>query len=170
VSEAVLADAAPHRAPETARGESIAAESRVATLDHDAALVFETRVLVGTKKPKEYGARLVFGEGKITVVPTDDPGSILYSIPYGRVTSISYSHGRDPLWNSPQGPTPVARGGGTLGRLGIVVERNWISLRTSTEDQFVAVRVEKVLEQRVLLALQERTGRKPELVEEPKGD
>jgi hypothetical protein len=86
------------------------------------------------------------------------------------VTSISYSHGRDPLWNSPQGPTPVARGGGTLGRLGIVVERNWISLRTSTEDQFVAVRVEKVLEQRVLLALQERTGRKPELVEEPKGD
>jgi hypothetical protein len=112
----------------------------------------------------------VFGEGKITVVPTDDPGSILYSIPYGRVTSISYSHGRDPLWNSPQGPTPVARGGGTLGRLGIVVERNWISLRTSTEDQFVAVRVEKVLEQRVLLALQERTGRKPELVEEPKGD
>src|SRR6185369_12066855 len=86
-----------HRARSPARDESLAAESRVATLDHDAALVFETRVLVGTKKPKEYGARLVFGEGKITVVPTDDPGSILYSIPYGRVTSISYSHGRDPL-------------------------------------------------------------------------
>ena len=136
----------------------------------DAALVFETRVLVGTKKPKEFGARLQFGDGKITVVPADDPASTLYAIPYNRVMSISYSHGRDPLWNSPQGPVPVARGGGTLGRLGIVVERNWISLRTSTEDQFVAMRFEKVLEQRVLLALQERTGHKPELVEEPKDD
>jgi serine/threonine-protein kinase len=136
----------------------------------DAALVFETRVLVGTKKPKEYGARLQFGDGKITVVPADDPASTLYAIPYNRVMSISYSHGRDPLWNSPQGAVPVARGGGTLGRLGIVVERNWISLRTSTEDQFVAMRFEKVLEQRVLLALQERTGHKPELVEEPRED
>jgi serine/threonine-protein kinase len=134
----------------------------------DAALVFDTRVLVGTKKPKEYSARLMFGEGKVSVVANDERASLLYAIPYGRVVSVSYSHGRDPLWNSPQGPTPVARGGGTLSRFGITVERNWISLRTSTEEQFVAVRVDKVLEQRVLLALEERTGRKPELVEEPK--
>jgi eukaryotic-like serine/threonine-protein kinase len=134
----------------------------------DAALTFETRVLVGTKKPKEYSARLLFGEGRITVVANDETASRLYEIPYGRVVSISYSHGRDPMWNSPQGPTPVARGGGTLGRLGIIVERNWIALRTSTEEQFVALRFEKVLEQRVLLALEERTGRKPELVEEAK--
>jgi serine/threonine-protein kinase len=134
----------------------------------DAALTFETRVLVGTKKPKEYSARLLFGEGRITVVANDETASRLYEIPYGRVVSISYSHGRDPMWNSPQGPTPVARGGGTLGRLGIIVERNWIALRTSTEEQFVAMRFEKVLEQRVLLALEERTGRKPELVEEAK--
>jgi len=134
----------------------------------DAALTFDTRVLVGTKKPKEYSARLLFGEGRITVVANDETASRLYEVPYGRVVSISYSHGRDPLWNSPQGPTPVARGGGTLGRLGITVERNWIALRTSTEEQFVAMRFDKVLEQRVLLALEERTGRKPELVEEPR--
>jgi hypothetical protein len=137
-------------------------------LAHDPALTFDTRVLVGTKKPKEHGARLMVGEGRILVVASDDPTSVLYAIPYNRVMSISYSHGRDPLWNSPQGPTAIARGGGTLARLGIVVERNWISLRTSTEDQFVAMRFEKVLEQRVLLALEERTGRKPELVEDAK--
>jgi hypothetical protein len=174
-------------AAERARAEALAAATRpavepkpepIATEAHvapaapvpatvpDSALVFETRVLVGTKKPKEYAARLQFGDGKITVIPNDDPASTLYAIPYGRVMSISYSHGRDPLWNSPQGPASVARGGGTLGRIGIVVERNWISLRTSTEDQFVAMRFEKVLEQRVLLALEERTGHKPELVED----
>jgi len=134
----------------------------------DAALAFETRVLVGTKKPKEYSARLLMGEGRIIVVANDDRASRLYEIPYGRVVSISNSHGRDPLWNSPQGATAVARGGGTLGRFGITVERNWISLRTSTEEQFVAMRFDKVLEQRVLLALEERTGHKPELVEEAK--
>jgi Protein kinase domain len=168
---AASAETAPHPAP-APKPEAIVAEERPtpapAPLVHDSALTFETRVLVGTKKPKEYGARLMFGDGRILVVPSDDPTSVLYAIPYSRVTSISYSHGRDPLWNSPQGPTPVARGGGTLGRLGIVVERNWIALRTTTEDQFVAMRVEKLLEQRVLLALEERTGRKPERVEESK--
>jgi serine/threonine-protein kinase len=134
----------------------------------DSALTFETRVLVGTKKAKEYGARLLFGDGRITVVANDDRASRLFEIPYGRVVSISNSHGRDPLWNSPQGPTAVARAGGTLGRFGITVERNWIALRTSTEEQFVAMRFDKVLEQRVLLALEERTGRRPELIEEPK--
>jgi hypothetical protein len=130
------------------------------------ALSFETRVLVGTRKPKEHSARLVLADGKITVRPTDDPASMLYEIPYARVVSIDYSRGRDPLWSSPEGPTPVARAGGTLSRFGIIIERNWIALRTNTEEQFVALRVEKVLEQRVLLALEERTGRKPRLVEE----
>jgi predicted Ser/Thr protein kinase len=161
---------APRRVEPAPRPEPKIAEhaTTVPSVVVDAALIFETRVLVGTKKPKEFSARLQFGEGRITVVANDETLSRLYEIPYGRVVSISYSHGRDPMWNSPQGPTPVARGGGTLGRLGIVVERNWIALRTSTEEQFVAMRFEKVLEQRVLLALEERTGRKPELVEEAK--
>jgi len=161
---------APRHVEAAPRSEPTIAEHAATTpaVVVDAALTFETRVLLGTKKPKEYSARLLFGEGRITVVANDETASRLYEIPYGRVVSISYSHGRDPMWNSPQGPTPVARGGGTLGRLGIIVERNWIALRTSTEEQFVAMRFEKVLEQRVLLALEERTGRKPELVEEAK--
>ena len=161
---------APRHVEAISTPEPIAAEHPVAPRPTlvDAALTFDMRVLVGTKKPKEYSARLLFGDGRITVVANDETASRLYEVPYGRVVSISYSHGRDPLWNSPQGPAPVARGGGTLGRLGITVERNWIALRTSTEEQFVAMRFDKVLEQRVLLALEERTGRKPELIEEPR--
>jgi hypothetical protein len=84
------------------------------------------------------------------------------------VISISVSHNRDPLWNSPQGPAPVARAGGTLSRFGIQVSRDWIALRTSTEEQFVAMRFDEVLMKRVLLALEERTGRMPVFVELPR--
>jgi serine/threonine-protein kinase len=160
----------PHSTEVTPKPEPIAAEHATTppSIIVDAPLIFDMRVLVGTKKPKEFSARLLVGDGRLTVVANDDRASRLYEIPYGRVVSISNSHGRDPLWNSPQGPSPVARGGGTLGRFGITVERNWISLRTNTEEQFVAMRFDKVLEPRVLLALEERTGRRPEVVEEPK--
>ena len=134
----------------------------------EASLVFETRALVGTRKPKEQSAQLVLAEGKITIIPTSDPSTTLCAIPYGRVISINVSKSRDPLWNSPQGPAPVARAGGTLSKFGIAATREWISLRTSTDEQFVAMRFDEVIIKRVLLALEERTGRAPELVVLPK--
>jgi serine/threonine-protein kinase len=134
----------------------------------DPILVFETRALVGTRKSKEQGAQLLMGDGKITIIPTNDPASPLCSFPYGRVLAISVSRGRDPLWNSPQGPAPVARAGGTLSKLGIQVSRDWIALRTSTEEQFVSMRFDEVLLKRVLLALEERTGHQPRFLELPK--
>jgi hypothetical protein len=130
--------------------------------------VFETRALVGTRKSKEQGAQLLMGDGKITIIPTNDPASPLCSFPYGRVLAISVSRGRDPLWASPQGPAPVARAGGTLSKLGIQVARDWIALRTSTEEQFVSMRFDEVLLKRVLLALEERTGHQPRFIEMPK--
>jgi serine/threonine-protein kinase len=130
----------------------------------EASLVFETRALVGTRKPKEQSAQLVLSDGKITIIPTSDPSTTLCGIPYGRVISINVSKSRDPLWNSPQGPAPVARAGGTLSKFGIAVSREWISLRTSTDEQFVAMRFDEVIIKRVLLALEERTGRRPETV------
>ena len=81
--------------------------------------------------------------------------------------SISVSKSRDPLWNSPQGPAPVARAGGTLSRFGIAGRREWISLRTSTDEQFVAMRFDEVIVRRVLLALEERTGHQPVVVALP---
>jgi hypothetical protein len=134
----------------------------------DPILVFETRALVGTRKSKEQGAQLLMGDGKITIIPTSNPASPLCSFPYGRVLAINVSRGRDPLWNSPQGPAPVARAGGTLSKLGIQVTREWIALRTSTEEQFVSMRFDEVLLKRVLLALEERTGHRPQFIELPK--
>jgi hypothetical protein len=140
------------------------------TVEHEEpSLVFETRALVGTRKPREQGAQLVLGEGRITIIPQEDPTTPLCSFAYGRVLSINVSRNRDPLWNSPQGPAPVARaGGGALSRLGFQGTRHWIALRTSTEEQFVAIRFDEVLLKRVLLALEERTGRRAEFIELPK--
>jgi hypothetical protein len=138
------------------------------TIESDPILVFETRALVGTRKSKDQGAQRLMGDGKITIIPTNNPASPLCSFPYGRVLAISVSRGRDPLWHSPQGPAPVARTGGTLSRLGIQVSRDWIALRTSTEEQFVSMRFDEVVLKRVLLALEERTGHEPRFLELPK--
>ena len=43
----------------------------------EASLVFETRALVGTRKPKEQSAQLVLGDGKITIIPQANPASRL---------------------------------------------------------------------------------------------
>jgi serine/threonine-protein kinase len=138
--------------------------SRVASDLPEASLVFETRAIVGTRKAKEQAAQLVLGEGKITIIPQSDPTRSLCAIPYTRVISVNVSRGRDPLWNSPQGPALVARTGGALSKLGIGGNRNWIAVRTSTEEQFVAMRFDEVILKRVLLALEERTGHTPEVV------
>ena len=75
--------------------------------------------------------------------------------------SVSYSRGRDPLWNSPEGPAPVAKmGGGAFGF--IRGERHWIALRT--RNNFVVLRLQDVQIKQVLGALEERTGRVPERV------
>jgi serine/threonine protein kinase len=131
-------------------------------------LVFETKTLVGTKKPREHDAQLVLADGRITVTPEIESEYPFYAIPYSSVLSITYSRGRDPMWNSPEGPLPLTRGGGALGKLGISVVRDWIALRTTTRDQFVAIRFHDVLIRRVLLALEERTGLKPDLMAAPK--
>jgi len=131
-------------------------------------LIFETKALFGTKKPREHDAQLVLSNGKVTVTPDIDSEYPLYSIPYESILSITYSHGRDPMWISPEGPAPITFGGGTLGRFGVFVSRDWISLRTTTKDQFIAMRFDEVLVRRVLLALEERTGRSPHLMAQPR--
>ena len=153
--------------PAEERPAPVAAAPAPAAVVPEASLVFETKAFVGTRKPREQGAQLVLGDGKITIIPQSDPTTRLCSIPYGRIISISVSRSRDPLWNSPQGPAPVARAGGTLSKFGISVSREWISLRTSTDEQFVSMRFDEVIIKRVLLALEERTGHKPEVVATP---
>ena len=161
---AVVEPPAPVEAPAPVPVERRAARPAI----EDPSLVFETRALVGTRKSKEQGAQLLMGDGKITIIPTNNPASPLCSFPYGRVIAINVSRGRDPLWDSPQGPSPVARAGGTLSKFGIQVSRDWVALRTSTEEQFVSMRFDEVLLKRVLLALEERTGHQPRFIELPR--
>ena len=95
---------------------------------------------------------------------TTDSHSVLYNVRYDEVLSISYSHGRDPLWNAPAGPRRVARAGG--GFLGIFVEHDWISLHTTNaRAEFVVLRLEDDRQtRRATAALAERTGRRAEPV------
>jgi hypothetical protein len=157
-------------APPTAEATAPAAPLRRGTGIEEPSLVFDTRAFVGTRNPKEQKAQLVLAEGRITIIPQEDPTTPLCSFPYERVLSIEVSRHRDPLWSSPQGPAPVARAGGMLRRIGIQVVHDWVALRTRTDDQFIAMRFDEVILKRVLLALEERTGRSSAVVAMPKDD
>ena len=82
------------------------------------------------------------GDGKITIIPTSNPASPLCSFLQSRACDQRVAWSRS-LSSSPQGPAPVARAGGTLSRIGIQVTRDWIALRTSTEEQFVSMRFDE---------------------------
>jgi len=129
-------------------------------------LVFETRILVGDgRSQQERGARLVLSRRTLTVMAKGELRRALHSVPYDSVISISYSRGPDPMWNSPQGPAPVNHPAeAALGLLGGAVQQHWIAVRTSTRARFVVLRFEDLLIGRVLAALEERTGRAPQVV------
>src|SRR5205085_3514868 len=66
------------------------------------AVVFQTKTLVGTgARQREIDARLALADGKVTVKTGGDAERPLYEVPFSDVISVSYSHGRDPVWNSP---------------------------------------------------------------------
>ena len=117
-------------------------------------MAFDAKALVGAgQRQRERDAQILFADGKVTV--TADNKDILHSVPYSGVVSVSYSRGRDPLWNSPEGPTPVAKmGGGAFGF--IRGERHWIALRT--KDTFVVLRLQDVQVRQVLGRLKSGRG------------
>jgi serine/threonine-protein kinase len=128
-------------------------------------VVFEAKFLVRDPDgAHERDSRIVLADGKIHVQATDET-KMLYAVPYDDVLSIAYSRGRDPLWNAPGGPEPVARAGG--GPLGIFRgTRHWISLRTTNaRNRFVVLRLgSDVQAKRAIAALEERTGRRAQVV------
>ena len=92
------------------------------------------------KAQNELAATVHLSDGRITVSATEDPTNAVHSMPYDRVESISYSRGRDPMWNAPGGPEPVARlGGGALGGI-FRGTRYWLTLKT-TDDAYNAQQV-----------------------------
>jgi predicted Ser/Thr protein kinase len=127
-------------------------------------VAFDAKALVPSGDGhRERNARLRMADGKIAVMADDGGWRTLYTVAYENVTSISYSRSREPMWNSPTGPARAARiDGGMLGAFRR--DREWVSLRTTTKDRFVILRFEDVSLDRVLSALEERTGRQAQLV------
>jgi serine/threonine-protein kinase len=112
--------------------------------------------LIDDGRTREVDAQVVLSDGRITVTP-NDLGDALHDVTYDSVRSINYSRGRDPLWNSPDGPAPVAKAGG--GAFGIFRgDRHWVTLET--DDELVVVRLGNLTQaRRAMAALQERTGK-----------
>ena len=133
-----------------------------------AAFTFQARVVAGDKRSsRECNCHVVLANGRITWRPEDHYKPI-DAVPYDHVGSMIYSHGRDPLWNGPNGPIPVVRGSRGLSAvfaaLGFFVERDWLSLRiTDSRLRFVVLRFEDVGQAiSAIDALEERTGRRIE--------
>ena len=114
--------------------------------------------------------RLVLA-GKSITVTDDATRQRLQVVRYDDVSAITYSHGRDPMWSSSGGPTPIARYFRRLlaGRWAFPSRRHWISLMTRTDRRFVILRVTDSQVGDVLSALEERTGHTPQLLESRKG-
>ncbi|HEY7172414.1 MAG TPA: hypothetical protein VH417_16290 [Vicinamibacterales bacterium] len=137
-----------------------------AGVKHLPAVAFQTKTLVDAGgRAREHDAQLLLQDGKVIVTPKDTDRAIRV-LSVGDVRSISYSHGRDPLWSSPKGPLVVTRPAASgLERIGIGVRRHWIALETGAAvdaaDRFVVLQVGEQSVQPILSALQERTGLTP---------
>jgi len=130
-------------------------------------LRFEAKTVINDDgKAQERDARLELADGLVTVSTKNV--SPLYFVRFDQIRSITYSQGRDPMWNSPKGPTRIVRlDGGTLGRWGILVQRHWIALETAeatTSNRFVMLNLDEAYVRAALQALEERTGRRPYIV------
>jgi len=134
------------------------------------ALVFATKGLVGSGHERRVrDVRLMLGGKSITVMD-DSTRQRLQVLSYDDVSAITYSHGRDPMWNSSDGPMAIARTSRGFSRvLGISVKRHWISLMTGTDRRFVILGVADSQVGDLLAVLEERTGRTAHLLESRKG-
>ena len=133
---------------------------------------FQGTTLVGSgSQQHEREARLVLAEGKVLVMAGPGAGEALQAVRYSDVYSISYSQGRDPFWASPDGPDLVVRvRGGALEKWGISFNRDWVSLFVATNQpdtgRFIVMHFDEGSIRGVLTALEERTGRKPQILGE----
>ena len=133
---------------------------------------FQGAALVGNgAQQHEREARLVLANGNVSVVAGSGDKELLQAVPFSGVFSISYSQGRDPFWESPDGPDLVLRvRGGTLEKWGISVHRDWVSLLVAANEpdtgRFIVMHFDEAMVRRVLAALEDRTGRKPHILGE----
>jgi serine/threonine protein kinase len=119
-------------------------------------IVFNTKIMV--RGGVERDAQLTLSDCKFTV--TTETVQQLHLVPYGSVISTAYSLGRQPLWSSAKGPTPVT---GALRPLDRSTRRHWLVVRTNMESRYVVMRFEESQIAPLLSALTDRTGRAPKV-------
>ena len=135
-------------------------------------LRFQGKTVVGSgSQQRERDADLVLADGRVSVVAGPNAEERLHSVRYGDVISINYSRGRDPYWASPSGPKLVVQvRGGTMERWGITVQREWVSLFVAADrpdtGRFIVMHFESSSIRRILAALEERSGRTPQILGE----
>jgi serine/threonine-protein kinase len=135
-------------------------------------LRFQGKTVVASgSQQRERDADLVLANGRVSVVAGPNAGEPLHSVRYSDLISINYSRGRDPFWASPSGPKLVVQvRAGTMEKWGITVQREWVSLFVATErpdtGRFIVMHFDSGSIRRILTALEERSGRTPQILGE----
>jgi hypothetical protein len=124
--------------------------------------ISDVKVLVSEgARQRERDVTLTFAAGMLTVAEKN--GTVVRSIPYEQILSVSYSRSRQPMWQSPGGPAPVMRvGGGALGFFR--ADPHWMSVRT--RESFLVLRVEPQHTRSVPAAFADRAGVTVDIVRE----
>ncbi|HXW07813.1 MAG TPA: serine/threonine-protein kinase [Vicinamibacterales bacterium] len=118
-------------------------------------LVFRAKlVFTEGRDRREEDARLTFARERLSVTRNRIPDEPVLSVPYGHLTAIE--HSRKPGWKPPQKWSRVVKiEDDVLEAIGIR-ERHEISLHTDSD--FVLLRVDEQIVNRVLRTLKDRTG------------
>jgi hypothetical protein len=117
----------------------------------------QVRVLVNDgDRAREREGVLHVGRGQVALLPAGG-GAPIVSLPITAVNAVFYARSKQPKWRDASGNEVESRI--DLGRMGFLRgERNWIVLLTAAEP--VILRIEDSALRTVLLAIEERTGRK----------
>jgi hypothetical protein len=161
---AATATTAPAPAPPPLESSPIAADAHTAAPAAPAVvlppLVFSAQtVVVEGGRNRQRDSTVQVGNGAVTVTGKDN--KVITTVPFDSVLGFTYSNSKQPMWNSPQGPAEVAHlDGGAFGFL--KGDQHWVSLRT--EGMSLVLRVRDQDSRRVVAGIEERTGKKVEVV------
>jgi serine/threonine-protein kinase len=127
-------------------------------------LVFSAQtVVVEGGRNRQRDSTVQVGNGRVTVTGKDN--AVITTVPFGDVVGFTYSNTKQPMWNSPEGPAEIAHlDGGAFGFLR--GDQHWVSLRTAAMSLVLRVRDQD--SRRVVAGIEERTGRKVEVVSDRK--
>jgi len=156
-------DPASATAPRAAKNAPAVAPPPKATPAFPSIMFDADAVVSDGDRHRERDGRLVMADGNISVMEKND--TVIATFPIDRITGVSYSTARHPLWNSPTGPAEVLRvEGGAFGiRRG---GRNWLAFHTTDSVHVVRVSDEDV--RSVIAALEARMGQPVRRVAERK--